>query len=103
MVATIITVLVIYAYTYFVNFSYMIILSLYSGSGNELRIFMNAIIKPWEEIAFALDSFYFLRIFIDFYVEILLSICFGYNPCLWDPRPQHLVISCLLKGDMIFY
>lgn len=66
------------------------------------RFFINVIIKPREGIAFALDSFYFLHMFIDFYIEIFLSITFNHSPCLWDPRPKYLVISFLLKGDMAF-
>lgn len=56
----------------------------------------------WEEIAFDYDSFYSVGFPIDFYIELLLSISFNHKPYLWDPRPWHIIISCLLKSDMIF-
>jgi hypothetical protein len=95
---------VIYCYVYFASFSAPPILLLYSGSVNELKIsFINVLIMPQQEIAFDLNSFYFIYVFIDFYIEILLSVYCNHNPYLWDPRCQHLIISCLLKNDMIFY
>jgi hypothetical protein len=80
------------------------ILLLYSGLGNGLRIsFIYVLAVPQEQIAFDYDSFQFLGFSIDFYIEILPSTSFNHNPYLWDPRPWHIIVSCLLKGDMIFY
>lgn len=66
MVAIMIIFLVIYDHTCFASFFNTALP--YSETGNGLRIVYKCYYKASEWIAFTLDSYYFLHIFIDFYI-----------------------------------